>query len=128
MRFGADSNYGPHRNCNLSLDEQRTQVILPHRFCKYDIAQVTGLYAMDFLAGSLSSSGKHGLTHHSEDREKINVLETRVLALRSCRDVKANGWSTKVLDNDLEQVCWEEKSNKRKAPFCLYKREALSAS
>ncbi|KAK4376940.1 hypothetical protein RND71_003236 [Anisodus tanguticus] len=58
MRFGADSNYGPHRNCNLSLDEQRTQVILPQRFCKYDIAQVTGLYAMDFLAGDSMVHGQ----------------------------------------------------------------------
>lgn len=80
------------------------------------------------MTGSLSSSGKHCLTHHTEDKEKIDVLETRVLAIRSCKDVKANGWSTKVLDNNVEHVCWEENSNKRKAPFCLNKREALSAS
>lgn len=79
------------------------------------------------VTGSLSSSGKHDLTHHTADKEKIDVLETRVLALRSCKDVKANGWSTKVLDNNVEQVCWEENS-KRKAPFCLNKREALLAS
>ncbi|KAK4376939.1 hypothetical protein RND71_003235 [Anisodus tanguticus] len=143
------SHYGPHRNCNLSLDEQRTQVTLwsmvrsPLIFGgdmrKLDdttfslltnptLLEINWFSSNNMEACSLSSSGKHGLTHHSEDREKINVLETRVLALRTCRDVKANGWSTKVLDNDLEQVCWEEKSNKRKAPFCLYKRAALSAS
>lgn len=80
-----------------------------------------------YVKGSLSSSGKHSLSNHTEDKEKINVLEKRVLALRSCKDVKANGWSTKVLDS-VEKVCWQENSNKRQAPFCLNKREALSAS
>ncbi|XP_060214042.1 uncharacterized protein LOC132641166 isoform X1 [Lycium barbarum] len=147
------SNRGPHRYCNLNLDEQRTQVTLwsmvrsPFIFGgdmrKLDdttfglltnptLLEINWFSSnnMEFhyVTGSSSSPGKHGLTHHTEDKETINVLQTRVLALRSCTDVKANGWSTKVLDNDLEQVCWEEKSNKRKAPFCLYKRKALSAS
>lgn len=148
----AGSNDGPHRYCGLNLDEQRTQVTLwsmarsPLIFGgdmrKLDDATL-GLLTnptlleinwfssnnMEFhhVTGSLSSSGKHDLTHHTADKEKIDVLETRVLALRSCKDVKANGWSTKVLDNNVEQVCWEENS-KRKAPFCLNKREALLAS
>lgn len=147
------SNDGPHRYCRLNLDEQRTQVTLwsmvrsPLIFGgdlrKLDDTTFSLLtnptlleinwfssnnMEFHYVTGSLSSSGKHGLTHHSEDKEKINVLEMRVLALRSCRNVKANGWITKVLDNDLEQVCWEEKSNKRMTPFCLYKREALSVS
>lgn len=148
----AGSNDGPHRSCGLNLDEQRTQVTLwsmarsPLIFGgdmrKLDDATL-GLLTnptlleinwfssnnMEFhhVTGSLSSSGKHGLTHHTADKEKIDVLETRILALRSCKDVKANGWSTKVLDNNVEQVCWEENS-KRKAPFCLNKREALLAS
>ncbi|XP_059316333.1 uncharacterized protein LOC132067196 [Lycium ferocissimum] len=147
------SNRGPHRYCKLNLDEQRTQVTLwsmvrsPFIFGgdmrKLDdttfglltnptLLEINWFSSNNiefhYVTGSSSSHGKHGLTHHTEDKETINVLQTRVLALRSCTDVKANGWSTKVLDNDLEQVCWEEKSNKRKAPFCLYKRKALSAS
>lgn len=146
------SNDGPHRYGRLNLDEQRSQVTLwsmvrsPLIFGgdmrKLDDATFSLLtnptlleinwfssnnMEFHYVTDSLSSSGKHGLTNHTKDKEKINVLETRVLALRSCKDVKANDWSTKVLDNDLEQVCWEENSNKRMAPFCLYKREALSA-
>ncbi|KAM3303855.1 hypothetical protein P3S67_014886 [Capsicum chacoense] len=149
----AGSNKGPHRYSRLNLDEQRTQVTLwsmvrsPLIFggdmrqlddATFSLLTNPTLLEINwfssnnmefhYVTGSLSSSGKHGLTHHNKDKEKINVLEMRVLTLRSCKDVNANGWSTKVLDNDLEQVCWEENSNKRKAHFCLYKREALSAS
>ncbi|PHU02957.1 hypothetical protein BC332_28208 [Capsicum chinense] len=149
----AGSNKGPHRYSRLNLDEQRTQVTLwsmvrsPLIFggdmrqlddATFSLLTNPTLLEINwfssnnmefhYVTGSLSSSGKHGLTHHNKDKEKINVLEMRVLTLRSCKDVNANGWSTKVLDNDLEQVCWEENSNKCKARFCLYKREALSAS
>nr|XP_004239141.1 uncharacterized protein LOC101245945 isoform X1 [Solanum lycopersicum] len=152
LRFGAGSNEGPHRYCRLNLDEQRTQVTLwsmvrsPLIFGgdmrKLDASTFSLLtnptlleinwfssnnMEFHYVKGSLSSSGKHSLSNHTEDKEKINVLEKRVLALRSCKDVKANGWSTKVLDS-VEKVCWEENSNKRQAPFCLNKREALSAS
>lgn len=48
LHFAAGSNLGPHRNCRLNLDEQRTQVLLLQPFSKCDIAHVTGLYSMDF--------------------------------------------------------------------------------
>ncbi|XP_019257326.1 PREDICTED: uncharacterized protein LOC109235602 isoform X2 [Nicotiana attenuata] len=149
----AGSNLGPHRNCRLNLDEQRTQVTLwsmvrsPFIFggdmrrlddTTFNLLTNPTLLEINwfssnnmefrYVTGSLSSPGKHGLTHNSKNEGKTSVLETRVLVLRSCKDVKANGWSTKVLDNDVAQVCWEESSNNRTSPFCLYKRKAASAS
>ncbi|XP_009766120.1 uncharacterized protein [Nicotiana sylvestris] len=149
----AGSNLGPHRNCRLNLDEQRTQVTLwsmvrsPFIFggdmrklddTTFNLLTNPTLLEINwfssnnmefrYVTGSLSSPGKHGLTHNSKNEGKTSVLETRVLALRSCKDVKANEWSTKVLDNDVAQLCWEENSNNRTSPFCLYKRKAPSMS
>ncbi|KAK8529364.1 hypothetical protein V6N13_102287 [Hibiscus sabdariffa] len=53
------------------------------------------------------------------------MLGKQALGLTTCKDAKANGWSTKALDQDLEQVCWREKLEE---PPCLYKRKPLLAS
>lgn len=57
------------------------------------------------------------------------MLDIRALGLITCKDPKANGWSTKALGQDLEQICWKEKSeSKFEEPACLYKRKPLMAS
>ncbi|KAI5352255.1 PREDICTED: alpha-galactosidase [Prunus dulcis] len=54
--------------------------------------------------------------------------DTHVLGLTTCADVKAMGWSIQAVDQDPEHICWKENSrSKRRAPFCLNKRESLLA-
>lgn len=66
-----------------------------------------------------------------QSRRQLKSLKTsdsHVLGLTSCADEKAIGWSSKALDQDLEHICWKENSRKKhQAPFCLNKRESLSA-
>ncbi|KAK4402714.1 hypothetical protein Sango_1012100 [Sesamum angolense] len=57
-------------------------------------------------------------------------MRSLALGLTSCKDVEAKGWSPKPIDDDdLDQVCWKEKSrNGDQEPFCLYKRKPLLSS
>ncbi|GMI75059.1 ARAPASE [Hibiscus trionum] len=141
------SNEGPHRTSNLNLDEQRTQMTLwamaksPLMFGgdlrKLDettynlITNPTlleinsfSLNNMEFPYISSTSSRRKGRVL-PQDSAEGSMLGKRALGLTTCKDAKANGWSTKALDQDLEQVCWREKSEE---PPCLYKRKPLLAS
>ncbi|KAA8529650.1 hypothetical protein F0562_034250 [Nyssa sinensis] len=149
------SNEGPHRYCNLRLDEQRTQMTLwsiaksPLMFGgdlrKLDettfnlITNPTILEINSFSSNNMefpyitatkgSRFRKEGLNWQSKNRMDENTSETHFLGLTSCLDSKSKDWSIKALDDDLEQVCWKENSrSKYQAPFCLYKREPLLAS
>ncbi|XVF43883.1 hypothetical protein PTKIN_Ptkin02bG0076500 [Pterospermum kingtungense] len=101
------SNEGPHRTCNLNLDEQRTQ--------------------FPYITGTEGSRSKNKVL--SQDLAEGSTLGTLALGLTTCKDPKAHGWSSKSLDQDLEQICWEDKlGSKFEEPPCLYKRKPLLAS
>ncbi|XVF02577.1 hypothetical protein REPUB_Repub04eG0186600 [Reevesia pubescens] len=146
------SNEGPHRTCNLNLYEQRTQMTLwamaksPLMFggdvrkldeTTYNLITNPTLLEINsfssnnmefpYITGAEGSRSKTKvLSQHLAER---GVLDTRALGLTTCKDPKANGWSTKVLDQDLDQICWKEKlGSKFQEPPCLYKRKPLLAS
>lgn len=146
------SNEGPHRTCNLNLDEQRTQMTLwamaksPLMFGgdvrKLDettyslITNPTVLEINSFssnnkefpyIIGTKGNTRKIKVTppFHSE----VGESNTHVLGLTSCKDPKANSWSIQSLDQELEEICWKGKSgNKILEPICLYKSRVLLAS
>ncbi|KAK4429763.1 putative alpha-galactosidase [Sesamum alatum] len=152
------SNEGPHRKCNLNLDEQRSQITLwsmaksPLMFGgdmrRLDDATFSLLTNPTLLEiNSFSSNNKEfpyitntkcrcrrvrnrPLTCESRNPERNSVMGTLALGLTNCKDVEARGWSPKAIDDDdLDQVCWKEKSrNRDQEPFCLYKRKPLLSS
>ncbi|KAL0385455.1 UNVERIFIED_CONTAM: hypothetical protein Sradi_2939800 [Sesamum radiatum] len=107
------SNEGPHRKCNLNLDEQRSQFpYITNTKCRFHRVR------------------NRPLTCKSRCLERNSVMGSLALGLTSCKDVEARGWSSKPIDDDdLDQVCWKEKSrNGDQEPFCLYKRKPLLSS
>ncbi|CAK9136012.1 unnamed protein product [Ilex paraguariensis] len=147
------SNEGPHRYCNLNVDEQRSQMTLwsmvksPLMFGgdmrKLDeitfnlitnpiLLEINSFSSnnMEFphiTGGKPVHLSKQGVQSNSV--ADVKASETHFLGLSSCKDSKSKGWSIKAIDDDLEQVCWEGNSrSKPHAPFCLYKRRPLSAS
>ncbi|PPS14631.1 hypothetical protein GOBAR_AA05951 [Gossypium barbadense] len=117
------SNEGPHRTSNLNLDEQRTQITL------WAMAKSPLMFGGDFpyITSRRRCRSKEKVL--SQDLAEGGMLGIRALGLITCKDPKANGWSTKALDQDLEQICWKEKSeSKFEEPPCLYKRKPLIAS
>ncbi|XVE74933.1 hypothetical protein DITRI_Ditri12bG0058400 [Diplodiscus trichospermus] len=146
------SNEGPHRKCNLNLDEQRTQMTLwaiaksPLIFggdvrkldeTTYNLITNPTLLEINsfssnnmefpFITGTKGSRSKNKVP--SQDLAEGSMLDTRALGLTTCNDSKAHGWSAKALDQDLEKICWKEKfGNKFEEPPCLYKRKPLLAS
>ncbi|CAI9093044.1 OLC1v1028446C2 [Oldenlandia corymbosa var. corymbosa] len=151
------SNDGPHRNCRLSIDEQRTQMTLwsmaksPLMFGgdmrNLDettfslITNPTLLKINSFSSNNMEfpyiTGAKHqefrryALANQVESYKVVDGLESedRFLGMTSCRDVNANGWSAEAYDDELEKVCWKENSpSEQQAPFCLYKRKLLLES
>ncbi|XP_048317876.2 uncharacterized protein LOC125418411 isoform X1 [Ziziphus jujuba] len=150
------SNEGPHRNCNLTLDEQKTQTTLwsmaksPLMFGG-DVRNIDdatyGLITNPTLL-EINSFSSNNLefpyitsANSFKKEDQLSTLQsgrhltdgrppqTPSLSLTSCADVRAIGWSVEALDQDPKQICWREKlSNKHQAPFCLYKRESHVAS
>ncbi|XP_050207029.1 uncharacterized protein LOC126656492 isoform X2 [Mercurialis annua] len=141
------SNEGPHRRCNLNLDEQKTQMTLwamaksPLMFGgdvrKLDettynlITNPTILEINSFSSNNkefpyVSSSNKHmAFTLRSKRFQMdVNTLPTRVLGRTSCKDPDANGWSIVDFDQDEKQICWMENLGSHE-PLCLYKRKPL---
>ncbi|KAK8481252.1 hypothetical protein V6N11_081675, partial [Hibiscus sabdariffa] len=140
------SNEGPHRTSNLNLDEQRTQMTLwaiaksPLMFggdlrkldeTTYNLITNPTLLEIDsFSLNNMefpyisSTSSRRKKRVLPQDSAEGRMLGKRSLGLTTCKDAKANGWSTKALDQDLEQVCWREKLEE---PPCLYKRKPLLA-
>ncbi|KAF8390520.1 hypothetical protein HHK36_025047 [Tetracentron sinense] len=149
------SNQGPHRTCNLKLDEQRTQMTLwsmarsPLMFggdlrkldkTTYNIitnptlleinAFSTNNMEFPYIIGTKDlSSSNRVLPWRTRSLKDVGTSDARVLGLISCRDHKTNGWVIEAIDQDLERVCWKDNfGSKYKPPFCLYKRKPLSAS
>ncbi|KAJ9176302.1 hypothetical protein P3X46_011632 [Hevea brasiliensis] len=143
------SNQGPHRTCNLNIDEQKTQMTLwamaksPLMFGgdvrKLDditynlITNPTILEINDFSSNNREfpyvSSRKYYNTKPLPQRstrllKEVSTSHGHVLGLSSCKDPNVNCWSTEALDGDMEQICWVEKLGSH-GPLCLYKRKPL---
>ncbi|KMT07776.1 hypothetical protein BVRB_6g146990 [Beta vulgaris subsp. vulgaris] len=143
------SNEGPHRKCNLNLDEQRTQITLwamaksPLMFggdmrklddTTYNL--ITNPTALEINAFSSNnqefpfvtgSPPKSDPSSHSGHEKYYRRPQTRSLALVSCKETKAKGWVVQSVDQDLDQICWKN-SFELEAPFCLYKIKARVTS
>ncbi|KAH9772980.1 alpha-galactosidase [Citrus sinensis] len=146
------SNEGPHRTCNLNLDEQRTQMTLwamaksplmfggdVRKLDETTYSLITNPTVLEintfssnnkefpYIIGTKGNTRKIKVTppHLSEVAES----NTHVLGLTSCKDPKANSWSIQAHDQELEEICWKGKSgNKIGEPLCLYKSRALLSS
>ncbi|XP_044494170.1 uncharacterized protein LOC123217299 [Mangifera indica] len=142
-------NEGPHRTCNLTLDEQRTQITLwamaksPLMFGgdvrKLDdttyklITNPTVLEINHFssnnmefpyIIGTKETTRKN--TVISPHPSEVGTSNKRVLGLTSCKYSKANSWSIEALDQDLEKICWKGGlGNEYEEPLCLHKRNFL---
>lgn len=136
------SNEGPHRISNLTLDEKRTQMTL------WSMAKSPLMYGGDMRKlddttfdiitnpilleiNSFSSNNKEFRYVTSKNMSwQWKNLEDPVthLSAGNCMNPEMKGWFIKVLDDDLEQVCWRgSTSTKKKSLFCLYMRKPLLA-
>ncbi|KAL6562694.1 hypothetical protein OROGR_003701 [Orobanche gracilis] len=138
------SNEGPHRKCNLNLDEQRTQVTLwamarsPLMFggdmrnldqTTYSlITNPTLLEINTYSSNNMQFS--YNSNPQSRNRSEWSIKEESLtFSLTSCENVMARGWSSRAVDHDFEQVCWKRKSSEGyREPFCIYKRTLLVLS
>ncbi|KAF8015652.1 hypothetical protein BT93_H1238 [Corymbia citriodora subsp. variegata] len=142
------ANEGPHRNCRLTIQEQRTQVTL------WSIAKSPLMFGGDlrnlddttfslitnptlleinsyssnnaefpYISGSSPSGRKLGWSRRYPTSAEESEVDA--LGMTSCKDPKANGWLVEELDQDLERICWKENTeNRNREPFCLYKRNS----
>ncbi|KAJ4974214.1 hypothetical protein NE237_007388 [Protea cynaroides] len=143
------SNEGPHRECSLSSDEQRTQMTLwsmvksPIMFGgdmrkiderTFDLITNPVLLEINYFSTNnmefpyinsrkYLKSGKGFLNWESRNLKDESASDTRVLGLSSCKDQKARGWAVEAIDEDIEKICWKGNiGSKHKPPFCLYKK------
>ncbi|KAL4193344.1 hypothetical protein AMTRI_Chr06g176400 [Amborella trichopoda] len=148
----AGVNEGPHRNCRLTFNEQRTQMTLwsmarsPLMFGG-DLRQID--YTTFFIIThpillEINSFSKNNMefplvssirtvmpsSHHrlrsSLTPGYMDGSNKGTLGLTSCKDQKAGSWLIKTHNGDMDQVCWKGHSSGNKDPgFCMYKRELL---
>lgn len=141
------SNQGPHRTCNLNIDEQKTQMTLwamaksPLMFggdvrkldeTTYNLITNPTILEINFFSSnnrefpyvsSRNYSKRKALTRRSRRfPEEVSTSRAHVLGLSSCKDPQANGWSIKALDQGMQQICWKENLGSHE-PLCLYKRK-----
>ncbi|KAJ4960513.1 hypothetical protein NE237_020423 [Protea cynaroides] len=143
------SNQGPHRNSNLTPDEQRTQMTLwsmtrsPLMFggdmknldeTTYDLITnpilleinsfSTNTTESPYVTGvKILKSGKRVPKWQSRNSKNESALDTPVLSLISCKDQTAKGWAVEAIEEDLERICWKENfGRKHKPPVCFYKK------
>ncbi|KAH6771232.1 Melibiase family protein [Perilla frutescens var. hirtella] len=137
------SNEGPHRQCNLSLDEQRTQMTLwsiaksPLMFGgdvrQLDEATFSLITNPTLLEINAFSSNNMEFPYFSSPNccrvrkhalEGLSISKLLTLGLTNCKGAEATGWSARAIEDDHEQVCWKDKSSHRQhEPFCLYKKQ-----
>ncbi|XP_010502554.1 PREDICTED: uncharacterized protein LOC104779848 [Camelina sativa] len=141
------SNFGPHRACNLNLEEQKTQMTLwsmaksPLMFggdvrklddATYNLITNPTLLEINsyssnnkefpYITATTVFRNKHkGHPHHPTGK---NISTKHAFGLTSCKEPKANTWS--IVDKNRGQICWNQySSEKLEKPFCLYNRKAL---
>lgn len=72
-----------------------------------------------------AKDGPPSPTENPRSQQEITSMDSRVLDLTSCNDLKAKGWISEVVDNK-QKICWKHTiGSKYKPPFCLYKREPI---
>ncbi|XP_073099317.1 alpha-galactosidase [Elaeis guineensis] len=147
----ADPNakHGPYRKCNLSLDEQKTQMTLwsmaksPLMFGGdlRHIDEITfGLITNPTLLEINSYSTKnmefpyvfakedfrstsHASTHRFLSQVLVDTPDDKVLGLTSCSNEKAKGWFIGRDHGKLDQICCKyDMKNSDRLSYCLYKR------
>lgn len=139
------STEGPHRNCNLNINEQKTQMTLwamaksPLMFggdmrklddTTYNL--ITNPTVLDINAFSSNNqefplimgfpTSNCNPSSHLRQKE-LRGPHSSSLALVSCKENIAKGWLAQSVDQDLDQVCWKNNMEVNEAPFCLYKRK-----
>ncbi|GMH01553.1 hypothetical protein Nepgr_003392 [Nepenthes gracilis] len=148
------SNLGPHRQCNLNLIEQRTQMTLwamaksPLMFggdmrkldeTTYNLITNPTILEINAFSSNNMEFPLITSTHDSEITNQVLILQsghqrnvglsrTHFLALTTCTELNAKHWSIEPVDEDLDQVCWKENSGSNQMPFCLYRRKPRFAS
>ncbi|KAF8052030.1 hypothetical protein N665_1625s0005 [Sinapis alba] len=142
------SNFGPHRACNLTMEEQKTQMTLwsiaksPLMFGgdvrKLDDATYSLITNPTLLEINSYSSNNKEFPYITVARVSVkkgnpqhpignNVQTKHAFGLASCKEPKANTWS--IVDKNRGKICWNQySSEKPEKPFCLYNRKALLAS
>ncbi|KAF5190902.1 Melibiase family protein [Thalictrum thalictroides] len=68
-----------------------------------------------------------GFSAESERPKEMNALASHVLHLTSCKDHKAKGWVSEVLNNELERICCKDSRRNYRPLFCLFNRKPLVA-
>ncbi|XP_010248688.1 PREDICTED: uncharacterized protein LOC104591526 isoform X2 [Nelumbo nucifera] len=149
------SNLGPHRKCNLTLDEQRTQMTLwsiaksPLMFGgdmrkldkkTYDLITNPTLLEINWFSANNMEfpyirgtedlrNSKGVLIPQSKSLKDTDTLHKHVFNLISCKEHRAKGWVIEALNQDIERICWQDYFLKRhKLPVCLNKRKPLLTS
>ncbi|XP_010251024.1 PREDICTED: uncharacterized protein LOC104593056 [Nelumbo nucifera] len=146
------SNRGPHRKCNLTPDEQRTQMTLwsmaksPLMFGgdmrkldkeTHDLITNPTLLEINWFSTNNTEfpyitgtedhrSSKQVLTLRSRSLKDAHTPHKLVFSLTSCNENRAKGWVIEALDQDLERICWKVNfRSKYKPSLCLNKRKPL---
>lgn len=141
-----DTNKGPYRQSNLTLDEQRTQMTLwsmaksplmyggdMRRLDRNTLAIITNPTLLEINSFSsnnrefpfvvdenCSSSGNSSLAcKSSQSKEQL------ALALISCKDAKSESLLTQGVNDHAGQICFKQ-NPKSEEPFCLHKQPKLS--
>uniref|UniRef100_A0A7C9AV69 Alpha-galactosidase n=1 Tax=Opuntia streptacantha TaxID=393608 RepID=A0A7C9AV69_OPUST len=142
------TNQGPHRQCNLNINEQKTQMTLwamvksPLMFGgdmrKLDDATynlITNPIVLEinafssnnkefpFVTASYTSKRDNQIISQFRHNGTVGRSYRSSLALVSCKEPKAKGWAIEAVDEDLDQVCWKRSSETPKTPTCLYRRK-----
>ncbi|KAF9611766.1 hypothetical protein IFM89_034964 [Coptis chinensis] len=138
-------NQGPHRNSNLTIKEQRTQMTLwsmaqtPLMFggdmrklddTTYNIIRNPTLLEINTFSRHNMEfpyiTGENKIVTTSTSSKEMNASDSHVLGLTCYKDPRVKGWVSEVLDNELEKICWKDNiGRKQSLPFCLYKSKHL---
>ncbi|GAB2280532.1 hypothetical protein Dimus_015158 [Dionaea muscipula] len=148
------SNQGPHRQCNLTLNEQRTQMTLwamaksPLMFggdlrsidsATYSLITNPAVLEINTFSSNnmefplvigLGRPRSNDILGQSGYPRNLGMSRAHFFSLASCNDPKSQGWSAEaMLGSDLQQICWKEKSSSYAQPlWCLYRRRPQSTS
>ncbi|CAN6447293.1 unnamed protein product [Victoria cruziana] len=142
------SNEGPHRKCNLTIDEQRTQITLwsmakSPLIYGGDLTQIdqtslglitnpTLLEINSFSQNNMEYPFVHAKSNHGEivqmtrpvrpvnDNDDMN----NGLRLTSCTNDRARGFILEAYNGEMNHICWKEGiRGENSSSFCLHKRQ-----
>lgn len=153
----ADPNakHGPYRKCNLSLDEQRTQMTLwcmaksPLMFggdlrhideITFNLITNPTLLEINsystnnmefphvFTSEDLGST-RHASTQRFLSQARMNTPDNKVLGLTSCNNEETKGWFLLRDDGKLDQICCKyDMKSSNSLSYCLHKRKPIWTS